>query len=204
MSTARQPDCQSGFVRFAESEIPTDHGIFRVLVYRCATSEDEQVAVVRGDVAGLESVLCRVHSECFTGETLGSLRCDCRGQLDHAFEAIAREGAGVIVYLRQEGRGIGLGNKIRAYALQDHGDDTVDANLKLGFPADARRYDTAATILRDLGVGSVRLLTNNPEKVRALVAAGIPVAGRLPIRVEPTETNAAYLKTKRDRLGHLL
>jgi 3,4-dihydroxy 2-butanone 4-phosphate synthase/GTP cyclohydrolase II len=204
LNAARQPGSKSGLVRFAESEIPTDHGTFRVIVYRCATSEEEHVGIVRGEIAGRTSVLCRVHSECFTGETLGSLRCDCRAQLDAAFAEIEKEEAGVIVYLRQEGRGIGLGNKIRAYALQDQGVDTVDANHQLGFPADARRYDAAATILRDLGVRSVRLMTNNPDKVRGLASAGVPVDGRLPIRVEPTETNAAYLKTKRDRLGHLL
>jgi len=204
MSSVRQESVQAGLVRFAESEIPTDVGTFRLLVYRCAATGDEHLAIVRGDVQGASSVLCRIHSECWTGETLGSLRCDCRQQLDRALAEIAREGAGVVVYLRQEGRGIGLGNKVRAYALQDAGHDTVDANKMLGFPADGRRYDAAAVILRDLGVQSVRLLTNNPDKVKGLVSAGMPVDGRVPIRVEPNETNAAYLETKRTRLGHLL
>ena len=204
MGFVRQEAARSGVERFAESEIPTDFGTFRLVVYRSLATGDEHVAIVRGEIAGLASVLCRVHSECWTGESLGSLRCDCRAQLDLAFAEIAREGAGVVVYLRQEGRGIGLGNKVRAYALQDEGHDTVDANKMLGFPADARRYDVAAVILRDLGVPSIRLLTNNPDKVKALVAAGIPVDGRVPIRTEPNEMNAGYLKTKRDRLGHLL
>jgi GTP cyclohydrolase II len=204
MSSVRQEVVQGGLVRFAESEIPTDHGVFRLIVYRCAATGDEHLAIVRGDLQGVRSVLCRIHSECWTGETLGSHRCDCRAQLDRALEELAREGTGVVVYLRQEGRGIGLGNKVRAYALQDAGHDTVDANKILGLPVDARRYDAAAVILRDLGVESVRLLTNNPEKVRGLVAAGIPVEGRVPIRIEPNATNAGYLRTKREKLGHLL
>ena len=169
-------------VRYAEADLPTTHGPFRLVVYREVTpgvpeSKDdpqarEHMAIVRGDVAGHSAVTTRVHSECWTSEVIGSLKCDCREQLNAALETVAGEGTGVIVYLRQEGRGIGLGNKIRAYALQNHGADTVEANLALGFEADARTYDIAGAILADLGVKSVRLLTNNPLKVNGLRAAG--------------------------------
>src|SRR5437764_6782964 len=170
--------------RYAEADLPTVYGPFRVYVYRegPASSPEHQppehMAIVRGQVAGQSNVLARVHSECWTSEVLGSLKCDCRDQLDAALARIAAEGAGVVVYLRQEGRGIGLGNKIRAYDLQNHGADTVEANLRLGFEADARSYDIAAAILADLGVHSVRLLTNNPLKVAGLESAGVKVADR--------------------------
>jgi GTP cyclohydrolase II len=188
--------------RYAEAEIPTRHGPFRVVVYRFNGAGEEHLALVRGEVKG-ERVLCRVHSECMTGEVLGSLKCDCREQLDRAMEAVAAEGRGVIVYLRQEGRGIGLGNKIRAYALQAEGKDTVEANLALGFAADLRSYEQAAAILRDLGVVSVALMTNNPEKLAGLEQAGVTVAAHVPHWVAHHEHNREYLEVKRAKLGHL-
>jgi len=194
-------------VRYADAEIPTSHGALRVFVYRDAAAgeheaAEEHVAIVAGEVAGRTNVLCRVHSECWTSEVLGSLKCDCREQLDAALERIAAEGTGVVVYLRQEGRGIGLGNKVRAYALQASGADTVEANLALGFEADERNYDIAAAILKDLGVRSVRLLTNNPLKVAGLRAAGVPVADRISHWVGENQYNSAYLAVKRRKMGH--
>jgi GTP cyclohydrolase II len=188
----------------AEAPIPTRHGAFRTCVFvDPSVPSREHVALVLGDV-GRDDVLCRVHSECLTGEILGSLKCDCAPQLDHALERIAREGTGVLVYLRQEGRGIGLANKVRAYALQARGLDTVEANLALDLPEDARRYDAAAVILKQLGVSSVRLLTNNPLKVNALISLGIPVAERLPHVVPAHPLSHDYLATKRRKMQHLL
>ena len=199
--------------RYAESVIPTAHGPLRTVVYRLAQhrgappsqpipAQDEHMAIVAGDVAGQSAVLCRVHSECWTGETLGSLKCDCRAQLDKALQAVTEAGQGVIVYLRQEGRGIGLGNKIRAYELQAQGADTVEANERLGFAADLRSFAIAAAILGDLGVRSVALMTNNPDKLRELAAAGVPVDRRVPHWVEEQEHNTDYLAVKRHKLGH--
>jgi len=187
--------------RYSEADLPTPWGLFRIVVYKFG--DDEALALVRGQVAGRESVLTRVHSECLTGEVFGSLRCDCRQQLEHALERIAAADEGVLVYLRQEGRGIGLGNKVRAYALQDQGHDTVDANLALGFAADLRSYDLAATILRDLAVGSVRLMTNNPAKLDGLRQAGVAVAEHEPHWVAASDQSSAYLEAKRSKLGHL-
>ena len=201
-------------LRYAEADLPTAYGPFRLYVYRPVESAgrpvvdrdprlvEEHMAIVRGDVAGGASVLTRVHSECWTSEVLGSLKCDCRDQLDSALEKIAAEGTGIVVYLRQEGRGIGLGNKIRAYDLQNRGADTVEANLQLGFEADARSYDLAAAILADLGVRSVRLLTNNPLKVAGLEAAGVKVVDRLSHWVGENQHNAGYLAVKRRKMGH--
>ena len=200
-------------LRYSEARLPTLHGEFRVVVYRTGDTAgagstavglaaEEHVAMVLGDVAG-DDVLTRVHSSCFTGEVLGSLRCDCRAQLDAALERIGREGRGVVVYLVQEGRGIGLGNKVRAYQLQDDGADTVDANLQLGFDADLRSYDLAAGILADLGVRSVRLMTNNPQKISGLAHAGVVVAAHESHWVASTEHSAGYLAAKKTKLGHL-
>jgi GTP cyclohydrolase II len=199
--------------RYSEARLPTSHGEFRVVVYRTGatgglgasavgTAHEEHVAMVLGDATG-PGVLARVHSSCFTGEVLGSLRCDCRAQLDAALARIGREGRGILVYLVQEGRGIGLGNKVRAYDLQDRGADTVDANVQLGFEPDGRSYELAAMILRDLGVGSVRLMTNNPAKRAGLERAGVAVDATEAHWVGTTEYNADYLEAKRSKLGHL-
>jgi GTP cyclohydrolase II len=188
---------------YAESPLPTERGVFRVVVFRERRSGVEHVAMVMGDVAG-EGVLARIHSECLTSEVLGSLKCDCRAQLDRALDLVAERGRGVLVYLRQEGRGIGLGNKIRAYALQAEGHDTYEANRLLGFPDDLRRYDVAAEMLRLLGVRSVELVTNNPLKLTALVDAGIPVRRRVALPSPSNPHNVGYLEVKRARTGHLI
>ncbi|MBX7101073.1 MAG: GTP cyclohydrolase II [Myxococcaceae bacterium] len=191
--------------RFAESDLPTTRGTFRLVVFREKKTGKEHVAMVRGKVSGAESVPVRIHSECLTSEVFGSLRCDCRAQLDLALDTIAQRGTGVLLYLRQEGRGIGLGNKIKAYALQlEEGLDTVEANNRLGFPDDLRRYDVAAEMLRSLGVLSVDLMTNNPLKIAGLVDQGMAVRRRIPSRTQSNPLNVDYLRTKRDRSGHLI
>jgi len=189
--------------RYAEADVPTAYGLFEIVVFRDPTGL-EHLAIVKGDVRGQRGVHVRVHSECLTGEVLHSLKCDCREQLDQALAHIGARERGVVVYLRQEGRGIGLGNKIRAYALQQKGVDTVDANRMLGFSDDLRTYDAATEILAELGVASVVLLTNNPAKVDALRAGGVVIDERLPVHVAPNEHNRDYLLTKRARMGHLL
>jgi 3,4-dihydroxy 2-butanone 4-phosphate synthase / GTP cyclohydrolase II len=192
--------------RVAETRLPTEHGDFTAYGYLITIDGSEHVALVHGDLTGSDDpVLTRVHSECLTGDVFGSSRCDCGPQLDEALEAIATEGRGVVVYLRgHEGRGIGLVAKLQAYQLQDGGRDTVDANLDLGLPADARHYGAATQILRDLGVRSVRLLTNNPAKVTSLKEYGVPVAERVQLTPRPNDHNIGYLTTKRDRMGHQL
>jgi 3,4-dihydroxy 2-butanone 4-phosphate synthase/GTP cyclohydrolase II len=184
--------------------LPAKAGQFDLYLFTGVTDGREHLALVHGDIHGRDDVLVRVHSECLTGDLFGSLRCDCGEQLQHAMEMIVRHGSGVIVYLRQEGRGIGLTAKLRAYQLQDKGLDTVDANLHLGFPADLRDYGLAGDILRQLGIKSVRLMTNNPEKVQGLETAGIPVHERIPIIVGPCDFNARYLASKREKMGHLI
>jgi 3,4-dihydroxy 2-butanone 4-phosphate synthase / GTP cyclohydrolase II len=215
-------------VRLAESQLPTAHGDFRAVAFHDSKLGVDHVALVLGDVnepstvihepstdgevrpadpshAATHGVLARLHSECLTGEAFASRRCDCGEQLGTALDMIAAEGRGVLVYLRgHEGRGIGLAAKIAAYALQDGGQDTLDANLSLGHPADGREYGAGAAMLADLGVGSVRLLTNNPDKVAALAADGVKVAARVPLTVAPDPVNVAYLRTKRDRMHHVL
>jgi 3,4-dihydroxy 2-butanone 4-phosphate synthase/GTP cyclohydrolase II len=188
----------------AETTLPTTVGTFRLRAYRRLGGEEIDLALVMGDVAGEEPVLVRLHSECLTGEVFGSQRCDCGPQLETAMARIAAEGRGVIVYLRQEGRGIGLLNKLLAYHLQDQGLDTVEANERLGCPADLRNYREAAIILRDLGVERIRLMTNNPRKVAALEDVGFAVVERVPLELPPTVHNHRYLRTKRDKLGHLV
>jgi GTP cyclohydrolase II len=196
-----------GLTRYSEADVPTEYGTFRIVVYRENSDPSgalEHCAIVKGDVGAAQNLLIRVHSECFTGEALHSLKCDCREQLDQALRVISEEGQGAVLYLRQEGRGIGLGNKIRAYALQQQGVDTVDANLRLGFAADARKYHVASAMLADLNVVSVRVLTNNPDKVDALRADGVLVSGRVGMDVIPNQHNRGYLDTKRQRMGHLI
>jgi len=191
--------------RVAEARLPTRYGDFTAIAYEnLVTSEYAAVALVKGQVAGEEPVLVRIHSECLTGDALGSLRCDCGDQLHTAMQMIAEEGRGVLLYMRQEGRGIGLLNKLRAYELQDQGLDTVEANQRLGFPPDLREYGVGAQILVDLGLKKLRQLTNNPRKVAALSGYGLEVVERVPIEMPPNPENIRYLRTKRDKLGHFL
>jgi GTP cyclohydrolase II len=189
---------------YAEAPLPTRHGLFRVYVFRERGTDKEHVAAVKGDVRGREGVPVRVHSECLTSEILGSLKCDCRDQLEHALALVGGSPFGAVLYLRQEGRGIGLGNKIRAYALQARGADTYEANHALGFADDLRRYDLAASILKQLGILSVDLVTNNPLKISGLENEGVRVRKRIPSVAPLNPHNADYLRTKRDRTGHLI
>ncbi|MEZ0336204.1 MAG: bifunctional 3,4-dihydroxy-2-butanone-4-phosphate synthase/GTP cyclohydrolase II [Gemmatimonadales bacterium] len=190
--------------RVAEARIPTDLGEFRIIGYQNDVDRAEHVALVFGDVAGQPNILVRMHSKCLTGDVFGSQRCDCGPQLQRAMELVAREGRGVIVYLDQEGRGIGLLNKLRAYALQDAGADTVQANERLGFAPDLRNYGIGAQILRDLGLSSIRVMTNNPRKLIGLEGYGLQIVERVPLIADPNSENQTYLKVKRDKLGHLL
>ncbi|MEO0071104.1 MAG: bifunctional 3,4-dihydroxy-2-butanone-4-phosphate synthase/GTP cyclohydrolase II [candidate division WOR-3 bacterium] len=190
--------------RVVTTNLPTKFGEFRLVVYEDKIDGYAHLALVKGEVKGKERVLVRVHSQCLTGDVLHSLRCDCGEQLSQAMRMIAEEGRGVLLYMRQEGRGIGITNKLRAYALQDKGLDTVDANLALGFQPDLRDYGIGAQILCDLGLSSIRLLTNNPKKIIGLAGFGLRVVERVPIVVKPNRRNLKYLVTKRDRLGHLL
>ncbi len=199
---SEQHNGEEGVTRVCSARLPTIYEKFCMTVYHDKDGR-EHVCLALGDVTG-EPLLVRVHSECLTGDAFGSIRCDCRDQLQFALASIAEQGRGILVYLRQEGRGIGLTNKIHAYVLQDGGLDTVDANLHLGLPVDGRDYSVAAAILRDQGVKQVRLLTNNPQKVQGLEAGGIEVAERVPHEAAPRPENENYLKTKADRLGHLL
>ena len=188
---------------YAEAPLPTQRGLFKTVVFREKRTGAEHVAMVLGDVAG-DAVLVRVHSECLTSEVLGSLKCDCRAQLDRALDAIAARGRGVLVYLRQEGRGIGLGNKIRAYALQARGHDTYQANRLLGFEDDLRSYDVAADMLQLLGVRSVQLITNNPLKLEGLTRAGVKVRRRVALPSPSNPHSEGYLRVKREQTGHLI
>ena len=190
--------------RVVSTKLPTAFGEFTAVGYRSVVDEKHHVALVKGDVDGKEDVLVRVHSECLTGDVFHSLRCDCGEQLESALAMIEREGRGVLVYLAQEGRGIGLLNKLRAYKLQEGGLDTVDANLELGLPADLRDYGIGAQILTDLGLSSIRILTNNPKKIRGLEGYGLSVSAQIPIEHLPNQHNEAYLRAKADRMGHTL
>ncbi len=191
--------------RVSEARIPTRHGDFTAYVYESLLDGVEHMAFVRGEVAGADNTLVRVHSECLTGDVFGSLRCDCGVQLDLALERVATEDRGVVVYLRgHEGRGIGLGHKLRAYSLQDEGRDTVQANVELGFPVDSREYGIGSQILVDLGITTMRLMTNNPAKYGGLDGYGLEIVERVPLRTDPTDENISYLRAKQDKLGHLL
>jgi len=188
----------------ATAKLPTEYGDFDIHVYESTWGGKTQVALVCGEIGGGENVLTRVHSACLTGEIFHSARCDCGPQLHTALRRIAEEGRGVLLYLNQEGRGIGLANKIRAYALQDEGFDTVEANERLGFPADSRDYRVGVWILRHLGVRSTRLLSNNPRKLQGVTGDGLSVSERLPIEISASASTHRYLKTKKEKLGHLL
>lgn len=184
-------------------QLPTDYGYFTCHAYRSKIDGLTHLALVHGKIDSEKPVLCRVHSECLTGDVFGSRRCDCGSQLHRAMERISREG-GVLLYLRQEGRGIGLSAKLHAYKLQEQGLDTVDANLRLGFPPDLRDYGVGAQILRDLGIRKLRLLTNNPQKIVGLAGHGLCIEERIPLSIPPQDDNRRYLETKRDRMGHEL
>ena len=191
--------------RVSEARIPTRHGDFTGYVFESLLDGVEHLAFVRGEIAGTDDVLVRVHSECLTGDVFGSMRCDCGVQLDSALERVSQEGRGVVVYLRgHEGRGIGLGHKLRAYTLQDEGRDTVEANVELGFPVDSREYGIGSQILVDLGVTTMRLMTNNPSKYGGLEGYGLEIVERVPLHVAPNHENISYLRAKQEKLGHLL
>ncbi|HDG68121.1 MAG TPA: bifunctional 3,4-dihydroxy-2-butanone-4-phosphate synthase/GTP cyclohydrolase II [candidate division Zixibacteria bacterium] len=190
--------------RVARAKLPTKWGNFDIVIYRDILTGEEHIALVKGEVAGKENVLVRVHSECFTGDVLGSLRCDCGDQLHAAMRQIEEEGLGVLLYMRQEGRGIGLVEKIKAYHLQDIGFDTVEANCRLGHGADLRNYGIGAQILADLGLSTIRLLTNNPKKVIGLEGYGLKIVEQIPIVASPTPFNVGYLRAKKEKLGHLI
>ena len=188
----------------AETKLPTKFGEFRIIVFKNEVDHKEHLMIVKGDVRGKSDVLMRIHSECLTGDVFGSHRCDCGEQLENALRSIEEQGEGIVIYMRQEGRGIGLTNKIKAYTLQDQGYDTVEANVKLGFPPDMREYSLAAQMLRELDVKSVKLLTNNPEKKEDLERWGITVSKRVPIVIKANSINAKYLNTKKEKMRHML
>jgi GTP cyclohydrolase II len=190
--------------RVAEAKLPTETGEFRIVGFRSLNSNEEFVALVKGELRPNRPSLVRIHSQCMTGDVFGSLKCDCGRQIDAALKLIEQEGHGAIVYQQQEGRGIGIINKIRAYALQDEGADTIEANERLGFAADMRSYEQCAEILLDLGLRSVRVMSDNPAKLRAMRQAGLDVIERVPLPIEPHALFAAYLRTKKEKMGHMV
>jgi GTP cyclohydrolase II len=199
------PDAPETCVRVvAVADLPTRFGAYQVVAFWCGHDQREHAAFVHGDVLGVEEVPVRIHSECLTGDAIGSLRCDCRDQLVESLQKIGSMPSGIVLYLRQEGRGIGFANKIRAYQLQDQGYDTVQANELLGFRSDERDYGIAAHMLGSLHVRSIRIMTNNPHKIQDLQEHGVKIVGRIPVVVPPNERNRSYLETKRTRMGHLL
>ena len=189
---------------FAEAQLPTKYGQFTIVAFKNNRDFKEHVALINGELEGAEAVPTRVHSECLTGDVFGSLRCDCGEQLERALRELAESDQGILLYMRQEGRGIGLANKVKAYSLQDEGLDTVEANLHLGFDDDMRNYDIAAEMLKILGPKSIELITNNPRKVRGLADNGIEIAERLPLKILPNPHNVHYLETKKKKSGHIL
>lgn len=189
---------------FATAELPSQYGQFQIVAFKNNRDDKDHVAIVHGNIHGAENVLTRVHSECLTGDVFGSLKCDCGPQLDRALQQIASVDVGLILYMRQEGRGIGLANKVKAYSLQDAGFDTVEANLHLGFDDDLRSYDISAEMIKLLGVNSIILMTNNPNKIKGLREAGVEISDRQPIKTTPNPHNFNYLETKRAKSGHLL
>ncbi|MFP5261444.1 MAG: GTP cyclohydrolase II [Blastocatellia bacterium] len=193
-----------GVERVAEANLPTEFGLFRIIAFRSNSTAEEFPVLVKGDLKRDTPSLVRIHSQCLTGDVFHSLKCDCGRQLDHAMKMIQDEGHGVIIYQQQEGRGIGITNKIRAYALQDAGQDTVEANLSLGFEADLRQYECCAAIIKELGLRRIRLMSNNPDKIAAVEAAGVEIVERVSIEVEPHENSLHYMKTKKEKMGHLL
>ena len=203
-STARKVKSRAKVKMVAQADLPTPYARFKIYGFKGNGPQEEAVALVRGNINGKKAPLVRVHSQCLTGDVLNSLRCDCRAQLELSLKKISKAPSGILLYLPQEGRGIGLMNKLRAYELQDGGMDTVEANESLGFAADARDYDFSADILKQLGARKIRLLSNNPEKVRQLENAGIQVAERVPCEPPISQISRAYLKTKKSKMGHLL
>ncbi len=200
----KEAKCNVSVEKKAEANLPTQHGNFRIIIFTDSLENREHAVLVLGDVRGKEDVLLRAHSKCLTGDTLSSLKCDCGPQLRKSFEMIGKEGSGVIIYLDQEGRGIGLTNKIKAYALQDEGYDTVEANKKLGLAVDMREYHIPSKIIKQLGIKSVRLITNNPDKVKGLSECGIKISSRVPCRIKANKYNEKYLSTKKNKLGHFI